>query len=107
VFTDVHPIDHQRHQIQPGHIRGQQLGQGRFGGRDEPARHRRLRGTHRGLLDTRTDRLKTDRVASRGQPSQHPLHGHPSEYLGPGKQLVGRGRATGTRRPPRLTEPAS
>jgi hypothetical protein len=37
VLAEVHPIDHQRHQIQPGHIRGQQLGQGGLDGRDEPA----------------------------------------------------------------------
>jgi len=92
VLTEVHPIDHQRHQIQPGHISGQQLGQGRFGGRDEPARHRRLRGAHRGMLDTGADGLKPDRVAPRGQPGQHPLHGHPPEHLGPGKQLISRHR---------------
>ena len=39
---EVHAVDHQRHQIQPGQIRDKQLGQGGFGHRHKPARDRRL-----------------------------------------------------------------
>jgi hypothetical protein len=40
VLAEVHPVDHQRDQIQPGQVRGQQLSQRGLGGRDEPPRHR-------------------------------------------------------------------
>ena len=34
---EVHPVDHQRDQVQPGQIRGEQLGQRGLGHRHEPA----------------------------------------------------------------------
>jgi hypothetical protein len=36
VLTEVHPIDHQRHQVQPRQVHGHQLGQRGLGRRDEP-----------------------------------------------------------------------
>jgi hypothetical protein len=36
VLAEVHPIHHQRHQVQPGQVRGQQISQCGLGGRDEP-----------------------------------------------------------------------
>ena len=39
---EVHPVDHQRHQIQPGQILRQQLGQSGFGHRHKPAGDRRF-----------------------------------------------------------------
>jgi hypothetical protein len=92
VLAEVHPVDHQRYQIQPGQLRGQQLGQGGLGRGDEPTRHRRLRRADRGLLDTNTDRFQPDRVAPGRQPRQHPLHHHATEHLGLGEQLIGRHR---------------
>ena len=41
VLAEVHPVDHERDQVQPGQVRGQQLGQRGLGLGDEPARHRR------------------------------------------------------------------
>jgi hypothetical protein len=37
VLTEVHPIDHERHQIQLRQVRGQQLRERGLGLRDEPA----------------------------------------------------------------------
>ena len=89
VLAEVHAVDHQRHQVQPGQVRGQQLGQRGLGGRDEPPRHRRARRGRRGLLGAGPDRLEPDRVAARRQPGQHPLQRHPAQHLGRGEQLVG------------------
>lgn len=92
VLAEVHPIGHQRHQIQLGQFRGQQLGQGGLGRGDEPARHRGLAGGGSGLLDTSTDRFQPDRVAPGREPRQHPLHHHATEHVGLAEQLVGRHR---------------
>ena len=117
---EMDPVDHDRHQVQPGQVRGQQVGQRGLGRRHELPRHRRLAGRRRVGLDLLADRLQRDRVAAGRHPGQHPLHRHPAEQLGGGEQLIGRhrhlagavaartrGRVTGTRRPPRVTEPAS
>jgi hypothetical protein len=42
VLADVHPVDHQRHRIQPGQIGGQQRGQRGLGRSHELARDRGL-----------------------------------------------------------------
>ena len=42
MLTEVHPVDHQRHQVQLAQRRGEQLGQRGLGRGHEPARHRRL-----------------------------------------------------------------
>jgi hypothetical protein len=92
VLAEVHPVDHQRHQIQRRQIRGEQLGQGGLGRGDEPARHRRLGGGGGGLLDTDTDGFQPDRVAAGREPCQHPLHRHSAQCLGVGEQLIRRHR---------------
>jgi hypothetical protein len=75
VLTEAHPVDHQRHQVQPGQVRGQQLAQRGLGRRDEPPRHRRARGARRGVLGALTDRLECDRTAPCRDPSEHPAQG--------------------------------
>ena len=40
VLGEVHPVDHQHHEVHCGQIRAHQLGQGVLGSRDEPPRHR-------------------------------------------------------------------
>jgi len=40
VIGEVHPVDHQRHQVQPRQVASQQLGQGGLGGGHEPPAHR-------------------------------------------------------------------
>jgi hypothetical protein len=58
VLAEVHPVDHQRHQVQGAEIGSEQLGQGGLGLRDEPALHRRARGGGRRLVGPRPDRLE-------------------------------------------------
>ena len=106
VLAEVHPVDHQRHQVQPGQVRGQQLGQRGLGRRDEPPRHRRARRGRRGLLGAGADRLQPDRVAAGRQPGQHPLQRHPPQHLGVGEQLVGRPPAAPRSRRPRASAAA-
>ena len=89
---EVHAVDHQRDQIQPGQIGGEQLGQGGFGHRHEPAGDRRL-ACRRGLFgDLLPDRLEPDRVAAGRQPGEHLLHRHLAQDLRRGEQLIGRDR---------------
>lgn len=92
VIGEVHPVDHQRHQIHAREVRRHQLGQSGLGRHDEPARDRRLRRCPGALLNTSPDRLQSNRVAPGRQPSEHPLHRHPTEYLSPAKQLIRRHR---------------
>jgi hypothetical protein len=84
VLTEVHPIDHQRHQLKPSQLRGQQLGQRGLGLSDEPARHRRTRRAGGAVLDARPDRLQPDQLTPGREPGEHPIQGHPPEDLGPG-----------------------
>ena len=58
VLAEVHPVDHQRHQVQRRKVRGEQLGQRGLGLGDEPPRHRRARGAGGGLLGARPDRFE-------------------------------------------------
>jgi hypothetical protein len=56
VLAEVHPVDHERDQVQTGQILGEQFGQGGLGGRHEPPRHRRAAGAAGGLRDAFADR---------------------------------------------------
>jgi hypothetical protein len=68
VLGDPDPVDHERDQLQPGQVGGQQLGQRPLGRGDEPARDRRLRRPGRVLLDPAADRLQPRLVChSRGR----------------------------------------
>ena len=88
VLGEVHPVDHDRHQIQRGQVGGEQLGQGGLGGLDEPPRHRRLRRRRAALLDVLADGFEPDRVVPGRQAREHPLEGHASHDLGAGELLV-------------------
>ena len=66
---EVHAVDHQRDEIQPGQIRDEQLGQGGFGYRDEPARDRRLTCRRRCFGDLLADWFEPDRVAAGRSPA--------------------------------------
>jgi hypothetical protein len=92
VLTEVHAVDHQRHQVQPVQRRGEQLAQRGLGGGDEAAADGGLRGRRRRTLDLHPDRFEPDRVAPGGQPAEHPPRRHPAEDLGRTEQLVGRHR---------------
>ena len=61
---EVHPVDHERHQVQPSQVRGQQVGQGGLGHRHELPRHRRLAGRLPVSLNLLTDGLQRDRKAA-------------------------------------------
>jgi hypothetical protein len=90
VLGDVHAVDHERDQVQPGQVLGEQLGQGMLGRGHEPARHRRLRRARAGLLDPAADRLQPGGVVARRQLGQHPLQGQLVQQLGPGERRPGR-----------------
>jgi len=64
VLGEVHPVDHERHQVQGGQVRGKQLGQCMLGHRHELARDRRLAGRARGRGDllTYTDAATPNRT---------------------------------------------
>jgi hypothetical protein len=55
VLAEVHPVHHQRDEVEAGEVRGEQLSQGGLGLRDEPARHRRFGRADRGLLRAGSD----------------------------------------------------
>ena len=85
---EVHAVDHQRHQIQPGQIGRQQLGQGGFGHRHKSARDRRFACRRRLFIYLPADRLKPDRVAASRQAGQHPLQRHLAQQLRRAEQLI-------------------
>ena len=92
VLGEVHPVDHQRHQVQPGQVRAQQLGQCGLGGLDEAPRHRGPRRRRRGGRHLLPDGFEPDRVAAGREAGEHPLERHPAHHLGAGERLVGRHR---------------
>ena len=121
VLAEVHPVDHQRHQVQPGQIGGQQLRQRGLGRRDEPPRHRRARGAR--PRPARCGRRPAPaRPGSGGSTSPRASAPSPSgpaprcrrtarrrPPAAPRSRRLARirGRVTGTRRPPRVTDPRS
>jgi hypothetical protein len=120
VLAEVHPVDHQRDQVEvieaPGHqFRERGLGRG-----DEPPRYRRLARGCRLAGHRLPGGLQPSGIAARRQPGQHLLHRQPARDLGRGEQVVAgqvqfpgpsaartRGRTTGMRRPPRVTDSSS
>ena len=66
---EVDPVDHERHQVQPGQVRGEQVGQRMLGHRHELPRHRRLAGRRRVLLHALADRFQRDRVMAGDTPA--------------------------------------
>ncbi len=66
---EVHPVDHQRDQLQPGQICREQLAESGLGPLHEPARHRRLRRRLRPLLDLLTDGLQAEPVTAGDSPA--------------------------------------
>jgi hypothetical protein len=89
VLAEVDPVDHQAHQVQPGQVAGEQLGQGGVGHGHKPAGDRRLAGPGGGLSDLGADRLQAQAIAARGQAAEHPLQRQPTQQLGAREQLVG------------------
>jgi hypothetical protein len=57
VLPEVHPVDHERDQVQSGQISGEQFGQRGLGLRHEPPRRSRARGAGGGLVRALSDRL--------------------------------------------------
>ena len=66
-MLDAVDADPQRHQVQLGQVRGQQVGQCGLGRSDEPAADRGLARRTARLLDPMPDRFQADRVAAGGQ----------------------------------------
>jgi len=89
---EVHPVDHQRDQVQSAQVGAEQPSQSGLGLRRELPRHRRPAGGCRDLTDLLPDRFQADLVAAGRQPSEHPVHRHPAEDLGAAEQLIGRHR---------------
>jgi hypothetical protein len=58
VLTEVHPVGHERDQVQVIEAAAHQLAQRGLGSRDEPAGHRRLRRGRGRLLHLGTSRLQ-------------------------------------------------
>ena len=83
------PVDHERDQVQPGQILGEQISQSVLGPGDESARDRRLGGAAGGVLDAAADRLESGRVATGGELGEHPLQRQLTEQLGRSEELVG------------------
>ena len=117
VVSEVHAVDHQRHQVQPGEVTGKQVGQRMFGHRHELARDRRPARRPGVPLGGLTDWFQRDRVAARRDPASiRSIAIRPSSsveanssYVATGTSPVPsaartRGRVTGTRRPPNVTE---
>jgi hypothetical protein len=92
VLGDLDAVDHERDQVQPGQVGGEQLGQGMLGRGHEPARDRRLGGPAGGLLDPSADRFQPVLVAAGGQLGQHPLQGELVQQLRGTEHLPGRQR---------------
>ena len=88
VLAEVHPVDHQRDQVQVIEAAGHQLAERGLGRGNEPARHRRLRRSRCHLLHGLPGGLQPGWVAARRQPGQHLLHGHPAQDLGRGEQVI-------------------
>ena len=96
VLAEVHPVDHQRDQVQVTQRLGEQLAQRGLGRGDEPAADRRLARRRGRAFGTLPDRFQPDRVATSRDPGQHLAHRHPTEDLGLAEQLVGRHRHLGS-----------
>jgi hypothetical protein len=92
VLSHSDAVDQQRHQVQPGQILGEQLGQGVLGPGDKPTGDRRLRRPRSGGRNPGADRFQPRRVAARRQLGKHPLQRQLAEQLGRGERLVGRHR---------------
>ena len=85
---EVDTVDHDRHQIQAGEIRGRHLAERYFGGAHEPSRHRRARRRAGDRLDGGADWFEPRRVAAGRELGHHPLQSHRVEQLGPVEQLI-------------------
>jgi len=90
VLAEVHPVGHERDQIQVIEAAAHQLAKRGLGGGDEPAGHRRLRGRRGRLLHGLPRGLQAAPVAARRQAGQHLLHGQLAEDLGRGEQVIRR-----------------
>ena len=95
VVGEVHPVDHQRHQVEPDRSAA-----------SSSARAVSVAATKRRLtadfdvdradrVDSAADRLQAGRVAPGRQLGHHPLQRHRAQQLGRGEQLVGRHRHLG------------
>jgi len=69
VLGEVHPVDHERHQVERGQVRGKQLSQCMLGHRHELARDRRRAGRARGRGDLLTNRLQPHAIAAGQSPA--------------------------------------
>jgi len=79
---EVHPVDHQRGQLQAGQVGRHQLAQGFLGRGDEPSRDRRLAGPLGRLGGAGADGFKAQAVAAGGQFAQHLLQRHALQQVG-------------------------
>ena len=89
VITEVHAVDHERHEVELREVTGQQLGESVLCGLDEAPRDR---GARRGAgtgLDAFADGLEPGLVAARGELGEHLLHCEAAEHLGRGEVLIG------------------
>jgi hypothetical protein len=90
VPAEVHPVDHERDQVQVIQPPGHQLSQGGLGRGDEPPRHRRLRRGSGRLLHRLPGGLQPGAVAARRQARQHLLQRHLPEDLSGGEHVIRR-----------------
>ena len=88
VLSEVHPIDHERHQVQRGQIRREKFGQRGLGRGHELPGHRRLTDRRSGGGDLGAHRFQAGDVAAGRQPGQHPLQRHLAQHLGVVDRLV-------------------
>ena len=88
VLAEVHPVDHERDQVQPVEPTGHQLRQRGLGRGDEAAGDRRLRRGSGRLLHRLPGGLQPGAVAARRQARQHLPHRQLAEDLGGGEQGV-------------------
>ena len=90
VVGEVHPVDHEGHQVQGRQVGSQQLGQGGLGGLDEAPGDGglRCRAAPR-PRPSGADRLEACPVAAGGQLGHHLGQGHLAQQLGGAEQVVG------------------
>src|SRR6266487_3794646 len=88
VLAEVHPVGHERDQVQPIQPAGHQLLQRGLSRGHEPAGHRRLAGGRGRLLDGLPGGLQAIAVAARRQSGEHLLQRQPAQDLGGGEQVI-------------------
>ena len=88
VIGEVDAVDHEGDEVELGERCGQELRERCLRGLDEAPRDRGAGLARRARLDRGPDGLEADRVTTRRELGEHPLHRHLAEHLGGGEVLI-------------------